>query len=171
LEVERRIEAKDVIRIQDAAVIERGGPPEFIRSDNGPEFIARAVQEWIERRGFATLYIAPGAPWQNAYSESFNSRFRDECLKREAFGTLLEAKVLGKDYRHRHTHQRPHSSLDYQTPAEYAARQTNRSTEGCAPPNPALLAAVAFGGTEGASAPKAAIHITNQTHQTIQKLS
>lgn len=153
LEVERRMEAGDVIRILDATVRERGGPPEFIRSDNGPEFIAQAVQEWIERRGFKTLYIKPGAPWQNAYSESFNSRFRDEFLNREAFGSLLEAKVLGKEYRQRHTHERPHSSLDYQTPAEYAAAQTNRSDGGCAPPNPALLAAAAFGGT-GAQAPR-----------------
>ena len=71
LEVERRMEARDVIRILDAAVLARGCVPEFIRSDNGPEFIALAVQDWIARRGFKTLYIKPGAPWQNAYSESF----------------------------------------------------------------------------------------------------
>jgi len=99
LEVERRMEAKDVIRILDAAVAERGGPPEFIRSDNGPEFVALAVQDWVARRGFRTLYIKPGSPWQNAYSESFNSRFRDEFLNREAFASVLEAKVLGKQHR------------------------------------------------------------------------
>ncbi len=99
LEVERRMEARDVIRILDAAGTERGGPPQFIRSDNGPEFIALSVQEWIERRGFSTLYIKPGSPWQNAYSESFNSRFRDEFLNRELFSGLTEAKVLGKNYR------------------------------------------------------------------------
>lgn len=152
LEVERRMEAKDVIRILDAAVEERGGAPEFIRSDNGPEFVARAVQEWIERRGFATLYIKPGAPWQNAYSESFNSRFRDEFLNRELFGSLIEAKVLGKEHREKYNRQRPHSALDYQTPSEYAAKQSNQRDGGCAPPNPALLAAAAFGGT-GAQAP------------------
>ena len=122
LEVERRMEARDVIRILDAAVLERGGPPEFIRSDHGPEFVAQAVQDWIARRGFKTLYIKPGAPWQNAYSESFNSRFRDELLNRELFSGLLEAKVLGKEHRHRHNKLRPHSSLDYQTPAEFAQR-------------------------------------------------
>jgi putative transposase len=138
LEVERRMEAKDVIRILDEAVIERGGPPEFIRSDNGPEFVALAVQDWIARRGFKTLYIKPGAPWQNAYSESFNSRFRDEFLNRELFSGLLEAKVLGKEHRHRHNHQRPHSSLDYQTPVEFAQRSlaaasaTLRQPQGCA---------------------------------------
>ena len=71
LEVERRMEAKDVIRILDQAVAARGCVPEFIRSDNGPEFVAQAVQEWIARRGFKTLSIKPGSPWQNAYSESF----------------------------------------------------------------------------------------------------
>lgn len=122
LEVERRMEARDVIRILDAAVLERGSAPQFIRSDNGPEFIALAVQDWIERRGFKTLYIEPGSPWQNAYSESFNSRFRDEFLNRESFASVLEAKVLGKQHRHRHNHERPHSSLEYQTPVEFAQR-------------------------------------------------
>jgi putative transposase len=140
LEVERRMEAKDVIRILDAAVLERGGAPEFIRSDNGPEFLAQAVQDWIERRGFQTLYIEPGSPWQNAYSESFNSRFRDEFLNREAFASVLEAKVLGKEHRDRHNRLRPHSSLHYQTPAEFAQRSlaaasaTLRQPPGCAVP-------------------------------------
>jgi transposase InsO family protein len=139
LEVERRMEASDIIRILDAAVIERGGPPQFIRSDNGPEFIAQAVQEWIARRGFATLYIKPGSPWQNAYIESFNSRFRDEFLNRELFSGLTEAKVLGKDYRRDYNTRRPHSSLDYQTPGEFAQRSlaaasaTLRQPQGCAP--------------------------------------
>lgn len=138
LEVERRMEAKDVIRILDEAVLARGSAPEFIRSDNGPEFIALAVQDWIARRGFATLYIQPGAPWQNAYSESFNSRFRDEFLNRELFGGLTEAKVLGKNYRCDYNHRRPHSSLDYQTPMEFAQRSlaaasaTLRQPQGCA---------------------------------------
>ena len=122
LEVERRMESKDVIRILEEAVLARGSAPEFIRSDNGPEFVALAVQDWIQRRGFKTLYIKPGSPWQNAYSESFNSRFRDEFLNREAFASVLEAKVLGKQHRHRHNQERPHSSLEYQTPVEFANR-------------------------------------------------
>jgi putative transposase len=139
LEVERRMEAKDVIRILDAAVIERGSAPEYIRSDNGPEFIAKAVQDWIKERGFKTLYIEPGSPWQNAYSESFNSRFRDEFLNRESFASVLEAKVLGKEHRNRHNHERPHSSLDYQTPVEFAhhslatASATLRHPQDCDP--------------------------------------
>ena len=172
LEVERRMEAKDVIRILDAAVIERGGPPQVIRSDNGPEFVALAVQDWIARRGFATLYIQPGSPWQNAYSESFNSRFRDEFLNRELFGGLTEAKVLGKDYRRDSNTRRPRSSLDYQTPAEYAAAQTNRSDGGCAPPNPAPLAAAGVRGEPGANAPQtAAVTINNQPNPKPEKLS
>ena len=117
-----------------------GCAPEYIRSDNGPEFIALAVQEWIARRGFKTLYIEPGSPWQNAYSESFNSRFRDEFLNRESFASVLEAKVLGKEHRHRHNQERPHSSLEYQTPEEFAQRSlaaasaTLRQPQGCALP-------------------------------------
>ena len=122
LEVERRMEIADVIRILDAAVAERGTAPDFIRSDNGPEFIAADVQAWILERGFKTLYIAPSSPWENPYSESFNSRFLDEFLNRESFVSLLEAKVLGKEHRHHYNHRRRHSSLDYQPPAEFAQR-------------------------------------------------
>ncbi len=141
LEVERTMEAKDVIRILDQAVAARGRVPEYIRSDNGPEFVAVALRDWIARRGFQTLYIQPGSPWQNAYSESFNSRFRDEFLNREAFATLLEAKVLGRDHRRWHNHARPHSSLDGQTPAEFAQRSLAaasaplRQPQGCAEPD------------------------------------
>jgi transposase InsO family protein len=137
LEVERRMTASDVIRVLDRLVIERGAP-RFIRSDNGPEFVARAVQEWIAERGFETLYIAPGSPWENPYSESFNSRFRDEFLNRESFTSLLEAKVLGEEYRRDYNQERPHSSLDYQTPDEFAKRSleaasaTLRQPQGCA---------------------------------------
>jgi len=105
------------------------------------------VQEWIEKRGFKTLYIKPGSPWQNAYSESFHSRFRDEFLNREAFGSVLEAKVLGKDYRRRYTHERPHSSLDYQTPAEYASRPINQSDRAASLKTPRRSPRQAFGGT------------------------
>jgi len=121
LEVARRMEAKDVIAVLEQAVAERGAPA-YIRSDNGPEFIAKAVRDWIGERGFSTLYIEPGSPWENAYSESFNSRFRDEFLNREAFGSLLEAKVLGREYQQDYNLRRPHSGIAYQTPAEFAQR-------------------------------------------------
>lgn len=122
-------------------VAERGAPA-FIRSDNGPEFVARAVKTWIEQAGIATLYIEPGAPWQNAYSERLprlrlalraafgrlspfgrlNARFRDEFLNVELFASKLEAKVLGREHRDKYNHHRPHSSLGDLTPAEFAAR-------------------------------------------------
>jgi putative transposase len=121
LEVARSITAEDVVRDLDRLVSQRG-VPEFIRSDNGPEFVARAVQDWIEARGFKTCFIQPGSPWQNAYIESFNSRFRDEFLNLEIFGSLLEAKVLGEEHRYKYNHQRPHSSLGDMTPAEFASR-------------------------------------------------
>ena len=106
--------------------------PEFIRSNNGPEFVAQAVQEWIARRGFKTLYIQPGNPWQNAYSGSFNRRFQDEFLNREAFASVLEAKVLGKHHWHWQNQERPHSSLDDQTLTEFAQRNHWNTTN----PNP-----------------------------------
>ena len=160
LEVERRMEARDVIRILDAAVTERGGAPEFIRSDNGPEFIALAVQDWIERRGFATLYIEPGSPWQNAYSESFNSRFRDEFLNRESFASVLEAKVLGKQHRHRHNHERPHSSLDYQTPVEFAHRWRQNASD-------LPAAGAGSGGTCSSTSPNPATNSTTQNQDNL----
>lgn len=120
LEVERRMEAKDVVRVLEAAIAKRGAAPQYIRSDNGPEFIAQAVRDWLAQSGLQTLYIEPGSPWQNAYSESFNSRLRDELLNQESFGSLAEAKVLGKAWHEAYNHQRPHSALGYQTPADYA---------------------------------------------------
>jgi len=121
LEVERTMTAQDVVQTLQRLVVERGAP-EFIRSDNGPEFVADAVKEWLRGADIGTLYIEPGAPWQNAYSESFNSRFRDEFLNVELFASTLEAKVLGREHREKYNHQRPHSSLGDLTPAEFAAR-------------------------------------------------
>ena len=121
LDVARSMTAEDVIA-QLEVLVEQRGIPQFIRSDNGPEFVAKAVQKWIKERGFKTLFIAPGSPWQNAYSESFNSRFRDEFLNVELFTSLLEAKVLGEEHRYKYNHQRPHSSLGDLTPAEFASR-------------------------------------------------
>lgn len=132
LEVARSMTAQDVTSQLDVLVRQRG-VPQFIRSDNGPEFVAGAVRKWIRERGFKTSFIAPGSPWQNAYSESFNSRFRDEFLNVELFTSLLEAKVLGEEYRYKYNHQRPHSSLGDMTPAEFASR--------CAsPPRPPAFA-------------------------------
>ncbi len=122
IEVERGLRAEDVVSTLEY-LFEVRGEPEFIRSDNGPEFIAEAVRNWLAGRGARTLYIAPGSPWENAYSETFNSRLRDELLDREVFETLKEAKVILEDHRLEYNHRRPHSSLGYRTPAEFAAAQ------------------------------------------------
>lgn len=120
IEVERGMDAEAVVSTLEY-LFEIRGEPEYIRSDNGSEFIAEAVKGWLARRGSKTLYIEPGSPWENAYSESFNSRFRDELLDREMFETLKEAKVIIEDHRLEYNHRRPHSSLGYRTPAQFAA--------------------------------------------------
>jgi len=100
------------------------GAPEHIRSDNGPEFVAQEVTRWLDRAMVKTLFIAKGSPWENGYAESFNSRFRDELLDRELFLSLAEARWVVDCWRLDYNHRRPHSALDYQTPAEFAARFT-----------------------------------------------
>jgi len=119
LEVERSITAQDVIETLKYLFAVRGAP-RFIRSDNGPEFIAQAIRAYLVKNNVGTLYIEPGSPWENAYSESFNGRFRDELLDREMFTSLAEAKVLCDDHRMEYNHRRPHSALGYQTPAAFA---------------------------------------------------
>jgi putative transposase len=93
------------------------GPPEHIRSDNGSEFTALAVREWLERLEVKTLYIEPGSPWENGYIESFLGKLRDELLNGEIFDTLLEARVLVADWREHYNGVRPHSALGYRPPA------------------------------------------------------
>jgi putative transposase len=143
IEVERSLTAEDVVSTLEY-LFEVRGVPDHIRSDNGPEFIAEAVKSWLARRGSKALYIEPGSPWENAYSETFNSRLRDELLDREMFETLKEAKVILEDHRLGYNHRRPHSSLGYQTPAEFAAAQTKPGVASLPPadavtiPDPAL---------------------------------
>jgi transposase InsO family protein len=120
IEVERGIKAEEVVDTL-AYLVELRGRPEFVRSDNGPEFIALAVRSWLKVNGCDTGYIEPGSPWENAYVESFNGKLEDECLDREEFATLKEAKVLVEDWRLHYNTRRPHSSLEYQTPAAFAA--------------------------------------------------
>ena len=110
IEVATRMSAQRVIQVLDQVVGVRGRPV-YVRSDHGPEFIARAVQRWLKQRHLQTAYIEPGSPWQNAYGESFNGRLRDECLNMEWFRTVQEAQVVIARWR-RHDHEdRPHSSL------------------------------------------------------------
>tara|TARA_B110000305_G_C19283345_1_gene560424 strand:- start:22 stop:942 length:921 start_codon:yes stop_codon:yes gene_type:complete len=114
------IRAVDVITIIEMA-IERYGAPKHIRSDNGPEFIAYVVQDWLKELDIEILYIKPGSPWENAYIESFHDKLRDELLNREIFGTLREAQIILDSWRCEYNEERPHSSLGYQTPSEFAA--------------------------------------------------
>ncbi len=97
------------------------GHPEHLRSDNGPEFVATKVQRWLQQATVETLYIAKGSPWENGYVESFKGRLRDELLNRELFLSLDDARWVIDRWRLDYNHRRPHSSLDYQTPAAYAA--------------------------------------------------
>jgi putative transposase len=127
IEVARHFTSVDVTRTLSQLFKERG-VPELMRSENGPEFIATAVKEWLAESGVETLYIEPGSPWENAYSESFNSRFRDELLDREVFTSLVEAKVLVAEYVRDYNHERPHSAFSYETPAAFAAAQNINST-------------------------------------------
>ena len=128
------IRAADVITVVEAAM-ERYGVPEHLRSDNGPEFIACAIQDWLKSKGVKTIYITPGSPWENAYIESFHDKLRDECLNRELFGSLLEAQVIIEQWRVEYNGLRPHSSLGYRTPDEFAAHVGSlRLRSGCALP-------------------------------------
>ena len=96
------------------------GVPESIRSDNGPEFTAQAVRDWLKAVGVKTLYIEPGSPWENGYVESFNGKLRDELLNREVFENLREAQVLIERWRREYNQRRPHSALAYRAPAPEA---------------------------------------------------
>ena len=127
--VERRLNSEDVLSTLFDLFIERG-VPEYIRSDNGSEFTAKAVREWLSNVGVKTLYIEPGSPWENGYNESFNGKFRDELLNCEIFETLFEAKVLIERWRKEYNTFRPHSALGYlpPTPETVEAIQTVSAT-------------------------------------------
>ena len=116
IKVKRRLNSTDVVDALTDLFILRG-PPEFIRSDNGAEFIAKKVRTWIGAVGAKTAFITPGSPWENGYCESFNARFRDELLNGELFYTLREAQILIERWRHHYNTVRPHSALRYRPPA------------------------------------------------------
>ena len=119
LEADRSITSVDVIDVVMNLFCTRGVPG-HIRSDNGPEFIARALREWLARSSVKTLYVEPGSPWENGYAEAFHSRLRDEFLNVEIFSTMREAKTLGGMWRTDYNERRPHGALGYQTPTEFA---------------------------------------------------
>jgi len=122
LEARRGMTAEEIRVILAEVATQRGGPPHRVRSDNGPEFAADVVRSWLEEAGSGALYVAPASPWQNGYAESFHSKLRDEFLDREEFESEPQARALGLLWKEEYNTERPHSSLGYKTPAEYAAR-------------------------------------------------
>jgi putative transposase len=126
--VARRLGRYEVIETL-AEVMRARGVPEHIRSDNGPEFLAKELRDWLAHVGCATLYIEPGSPWENGYCESFNGRrLRDECLNRELFYSLKEAQIVIENWRLEYDTRRPHSALGYRPPAPVAIRPRENST-------------------------------------------
>ena len=122
LRVDRALRSQDVLEWLQKAIEEQGAP-QYIRSDNGSEFIARIVQRWLKEQKIKTIYIEPGSPWQNGFVESFHGRFRDECLNREQLWTLTEARVVVEDFRQDYNESRPHSALGGLSPTEYLQSQ------------------------------------------------
>jgi putative transposase len=124
-EVGRTFTARDVMLTLQYLFAVRGAP-QHVRSDNGPEFIAKELQRWLERAAVNTLYIQKASPWENGYVESFNGKLRDELLNRELFLSVPEARYVLDEWRAEYNHRRPHSSLGWQTPAAYAAKLVDR---------------------------------------------
>jgi len=124
LKVDRSITSEDVIDTL-AELLAIRGVPQCIRSDNGPEFVANAIQRWLSQLEVETLYIEPGSPWENGYAESFHSRLRDEFLATEVFESMRAARRLTTSWQRDYNEVRPHSSLGYVSPAEFASRCRN----------------------------------------------
>lgn len=133
IRVERKLKAIDVIDVLCDLFILRGVPT-HIRSDNDPEFIAKAIREWIVAVGAKTAYIMPGSPWENGYCESFNSKLRDELLNGEIFYTLKEAKIIIENWRQHYNTVRPRSSLGYKPPAPEAVVWPQQNGPASTPP-------------------------------------
>jgi putative transposase len=127
IDVDGRIRSPRVIEVLTRLVSERGAP-KALRSDNGPEFVSRALLSWIIDQGIDIALIEPGKPWQNGVVESFNGKFRDECLSLEWFRSRAEARIVIEHWRQHYNHVRPHSSLGYQTPATFAAQATTTAS-------------------------------------------
>ena len=129
IEAARRMPARDVIDVLERT-FETWGWPEWLRSDNGPEFIARRIREWLALKGVKTHYIDPGCPWQNPYGESFNDKVRSECLSTELFWSVPHARITLESWRRHYNQERPHMSLGYRTPAEYRAEWNRKKKKG-----------------------------------------
>jgi len=124
--VDRSITSHEVVDLLDWLFLVYG-KPQHIRSDNGPELVAKKVQSWLAEQGCGTIYISPGSPWENAYIESFIGKLRKECVDRYLFYTLKETRSIVEDWRQEYNHYRPHSSLEYLPPSAFAAQQSQNS--------------------------------------------
>jgi transposase InsO family protein len=156
LKVDRSITSDDVLDTL-AELFATRGVPSHIRSDNGPEFIAQAIQDWLAQLDIEALYIEPGSPWENGYAESFHSRLRDEFLALEEFESLKAARRLTASWRAEYNNHRPHSSLNYQTPSAFAegltstrARQTGAAPSTIPLARPLQMQAEATAKADGA---------------------
>lgn len=132
LEADRSITSDRVLDVLVHLFLTRG-VPRYIRCDNGPEFVAHAIRDHLEQTGVGALYIEPGSPWQNGYAESFFSRLRDELLNREEFETLDEARWILAQWQEDYNHHRPHSSINYLTPSQFATQLADSTTASAAP--------------------------------------
>lgn len=128
LEAATSIPAGKVIRVL-ARLFDAHGAPRYLRSDNGPEFIAHALKAWLAETPAETAYIDPGCPWQNGFRESFHGRFRDECLHGTLFRSVAEARIVMESYRKEYNTERPHQSLGYLTPQEFEQQWLNSHPE------------------------------------------
>lgn len=128
LEAATSIPAKTVIRVLARLFVEHGAP-RYLRSDNGPEFIAQALKAWLASTSARTAYIDPGCPWQNGFRESFHGRFRDECLNGTLFRSVAEARIVIESYRKEYNAERPHQSLGYLTPEEFKQEWLNSPSQ------------------------------------------
>jgi putative transposase len=119
IRVEKRMKSQEVIETLDEIVTDRGAP-KYLRSDNGSEFVSSLTTEWLKEKGVEPIHIEPGCPWENGFVESFNGKLREECLNEEIFWSRAEAQVLVDWWRQSYNQDRPHSSLGFKTPAEFA---------------------------------------------------
>jgi putative transposase len=120
IECARHLTSVDVVRVLEQ-LVELRGHPIAIKSDNGPEFVAQKVQDWIEHRGIGAVFIEPGSPWQNGHNESFNAVFRDGCLNRWLFESVREARETAESWLGEYNEERPHGSLNGMTPAAFSS--------------------------------------------------
>ena len=144
IKVARKIRAHDVLEVL-ADLFVRHGPPEYLRSDNGPEFTAKLVRQWLGRVGVETLFIEPGSPWENGYNESFNGKLRDELLNGEIFYSLAEAAVLVEQWRREYNTVRPHSACGGSPPAPEAIKPSALVPEDARPSRPSTGAGTNIG--------------------------